>query len=99
MNVDFNNLRVQAVYSYDRLAKDLNAAIYRGEDEYIMWKGRLVNVANCVIIPAEDIKKEMDDLRSLIATIACVYEPGDDNFKMVKPDDQPMVVFAPEEGE
>jgi hypothetical protein len=93
MNVNFNNLRKQACYSHDRLVQTLNANIYKG-DEYIhMPNGNYRNLADCVIVDAEDIKKELDELRQLIATIASCYEPDDEKFAMVYPEDKPMVVF------
>ncbi len=34
-----------------------------------------------VLVDSEDIQKHMDELRSLIMTIAMVYEPNDEKFK------------------
>lgn len=70
MKVNFNNLRKQAVYSYDRLVDKLNNSI--SEDDW----GRKV-----VQIDPENIQEDLDDLRSLILSIAIVYEEGNPDFK------------------
>ena len=62
VKVDFNNLRRQTAYSYDRLAQKLNEAIERGEIEDL----------------AEEIKRDMDELRSGIMAIACTYTDNPD---------------------
>lgn len=72
MSVNFNNLRKQAVYSYDRLVDKLNNSI--SEDDW----GRKV-----VQIDPEDIQEDMDDLRRLILSIAMVYDENNPDFKDV----------------
>lgn len=72
MKVNFNNLRKQAVYSYDRLVDKLNNSI--SEDDW----GRKV-----VQIDPEDIQEDLDDLRRLILSIAMVYDEGNPDFKDV----------------
>ena len=69
MTVNFNNLRKQAVFSYDRLVKKLNQNII---DDY----GDKV-----VRIDPEDIQEDLDDLRRLIMSIALVYDEGNPDFK------------------
>lgn len=72
MSVNFNNLRKQAVYSYDRLVDKLNESI--SEDD---WGRKMVQ------IDPEDIQEDLDDLRRLILSIAMVYEDGNPDFKDV----------------
>lgn len=62
MKVNFNNLRKQAVFSYDRLVKKLNRNII---DD---WGEKVVR------IDPDDIQEDLDDLRRLIMSIALVYE-------------------------
>jgi hypothetical protein len=83
MNVNFNNLRKQAVYAYDRLAEKLNRSKAGKEShgEYIDGFGRIYETT--IILDCEDIQDEMDDLRSMIGSIAMVYREGEDEFKDV----------------
>lgn len=64
MKVNFNNLRKNAGRAYASLAKKLNEAS----------DGEAIN------LPVEDIQEDMDDLRTAIAMILCVYEEGDADF-------------------
>ena len=70
MNVDMNNLRKQAIYSYARLCKTLNA-----------HKGKMLNVS--IIVDIDDIQADMDDLRQCLVALACCYNEGDDDFREV----------------
>ena len=67
MNVDFNNLRKQACFAYDRLARKLNNSIEDGE----------------IRVDADYIQREMDDLRELVMAATCVYKKDDPEFKEV----------------
>ena len=67
MKVNFNNLRKQAIYSHDRLVQKLNSA----------------NENGTITIDAETIQREMDDLRSMIGSIAMTYEDNNEDFKDV----------------
>lgn len=84
MNVDFNNLRVQALLSYHRLCTELNLAIKDKSFDPV------------IIISPSKIQKEMDMLRFLIGSIACVFEEGDENFKMVKDEVPDLAEFNPD---
>ena len=75
MEVNFNNLRKQAIYSYEKLAEKLNYSIEEWNKE--------TNEKGIVHINANEIQEDMDDLRGMICAIASVYEPEDDNFKDV----------------
>lgn len=85
MKVDFNNVRRQACYSYDKLCVKLNNAI-KDKPSHSM-----------IVIDPEDIREDMEDLRMLIGTIAMSYLEGDDEVKDVYPTDRKMEEFYPEE--
>lgn len=85
MNVDFNNLRKQALYSYHRLTERLNENIK--EDTL---DGRLN-------IDPDEIQEEMDNLRMLLLSIALVYEEGDEAFKDVSEEARPIAWFNEQE--
>lgn len=71
MKVNFNNLRVQAAYSLDKLTNKLNSKI---EENYM---GNKI----IVIDDIDYIKTELNDLRQMVGAILCVYEEGNDDFK------------------
>lgn len=79
MNVNFNNLRAQAAYAYDRLAKTLNAAIINETEYHHKEDGSFVS--GNMLLDTDSIQKDMDDLRQMIITINCVYEPDSEDFK------------------
>jgi hypothetical protein len=82
MNVNFNNLRKQAIYAYDRLTDKLNAAILKERQLALFTdsKGEEVRTWGNILIDAEDIQKDMDSLRMMIGSIAMVYEPDSKDF-------------------
>ncbi len=85
MTVNFNNLRKQALYAYDSLAKKLNDSFLK-EREYVYEEdenGKERNLSGDMLLDRDDIQKDMDNLRSLLGSIAMVYEPDDENFKDV----------------
>lgn len=67
MDINFNNIRKQAVLTLESLVIKLNDSI---DEEY-----KEVN------IKAAKIEKDLNDLISLVNTIACVYETNDPDFK------------------
>lgn len=81
MSIDFNNVRVQALLTHDKLVRKLNANLCDG----------------CVNIPASLIQDDMDELRVLLSAIANTYKPDDEDFKLVYPlvyrEGEKMVVF------
>lgn len=85
MNVDFNNVRKQTCWAYDKLARKLNNAI---EDDYGTKK---------VVIDVDDIQNVMDDLRGLIMTSAWIYDKDNEDFKMVGDEVGEVVWFNAEE--
>lgn len=71
MDVDFNSLRKQTCWAYDKLARRMNGAI---EDEFGTKK---------VIIDVDDIQEVMDELRGLIMASAWIYDGDNKDFQIV----------------
>jgi hypothetical protein len=86
MKVNLNNLRKQALFSYDRLAKKLNDAKSDHNDE----------MGNILIHP-DDIQQDMDNLRQQLFGLACTYVEGSEDFKDVSEEVEPIAWFNPEE--
>ena len=86
MTVNFNNLRKQALYNYDRLVNKLNDNIIKDN-----WDRKEIRIS------PDEIEEELNDLRMLIGSIAMSYEPDDENFKdiysEVYPNENGMVLF------
>jgi hypothetical protein len=85
MDVDFNSLRKQTCWAYDKLARRMNNAI---EDEYGTKK---------VVINVDDIQNVMDDLRGLIMASAWVYDKDNKDFQCVGDEVGDVVWFNSEE--
>jgi hypothetical protein len=85
MHVDFNNVRIQAIHSYNSLVKKLNNSI-----------DKTVGGWEKVEVDVDDISEDIEDLRRLIGIMACVFKEGDEDFKMVYTDDIEMLSFNPE---
>lgn len=86
MNVDFNNLRKQAAYSLDDLTRKLNDAILKNSQYAIpnaVRHGQEMDIKGYVLIDADDIQKDMDNLRSQVAAICFTYEKDNEGFKDV----------------
>ena len=81
MDVDFNSLRKQTCWAYDKLARRMNNAI---EDEK-------------VVIDVSDIQNVMDELRGLIMASAWVYDGDNKDFQCVGDDVGEVVWFNQEE--
>ncbi len=85
MNIDFNNVRKQAVYAYEDLVEKLNGAIIKNDKQWALpngiYHGQDVNLKGYVLIDAEDLQSTVDELRSLIGSIAMTYKPKDKSFK------------------
>lgn len=106
MTVNFNNLRKQALYSYDSLVEKLNDSLLEdleyGRKKNEKREGGLIK--GDMLLNSEDIQKEMDELRRLLGAIAMVYVPEDENFKDVFSEVYPnqedgMALFNAEEEE
>ena len=90
MKVNFNNLRKQAMFRYDSLAEKLNAAI-RKEGQNTCYLDEFGHIEKgTIVIDADHIQKEMEDLRSLIGSIGATYQPDDEDFKDVYEEAYPM---------
>lgn len=85
MQVDFNNLRMQTAFSYDRLVRTLNRSIVDKD-----WNPS-------VSVDVDDIREDLDDLRRLIVSLCCVYQPDSEDFKSVIDEVQPLACFNPED--
>jgi hypothetical protein len=82
MNVNFTNLRKSAIASYSALTKKLNMSLCTDVD--------MVRV----IVPVEDIRRDMDRLRDSMATLASLYNKDDPDCQVIDVD---IPEFAPEE--
>ena len=88
MDVNFNNVRLQAINAYNALAMQLN----RNQSEN--WFGTKV-----VTVMTEQIQEAMDDLGNAIVIIALTHEDGNSDFKEVLTDDIEVVKFNPDVNE
>ena len=66
MKINFNGMRLQAVWAYCALVKELEMSI--DED-------------NRIICDADDISDIMNDLRITISSIACSYLPDNPDIR------------------
>lgn len=85
MQVDFNILRKNILKDYNRLIKSLNQAIVEYED------------MDRVVIPVDDIKRALDNLRNNVITLGCLFEPNDPQCVRVLSEDDVVEEFIPEE--
>lgn len=65
MNVDFNNLRLQAMISYDKLAEILNVAVDEDNPN---------GQSEVMIVEIQDIQEHMDDLKQYIGAIGMIVD-------------------------
>ena len=83
MNVDFNNIRRQAIYAYDSLVEKLNSKILT-KDQYAKPNGiyhdQSTNIKDYVLIDADYIQGDLDTLRQMIGAIAGTYEKENEDF-------------------
>ncbi len=106
MNVDFNNVRKQAVYSLDRLTTKLNASKLK-ESQWAkpndVHHNQEIDISGYLLIDAETIQDDMDNLRMLIGTIASCFMKDDpeviDVYKEIYPEGsgKSMVCFNDED--
>ena len=68
MKINFNNVRKQACFAYDRLVETMNEN--RDEEDN-----------DIIILSAEELYDVMNDLRMTIGTIAMTYEDDNEEFK------------------
>ena len=75
MEVNFNNLRKQAIYAYEKLVDKLNFSMQNYEIDY--------NEKNIIKINAKEIENDLNSLKTILGTIALCNIPGDDDIKDV----------------
>lgn len=88
MTVNFDGLRSQLAYTYDKLAQALNNSIKESKKDYD---------DGMIRIYPDDIQEEMDDLRSRIMVLCCCYEDKEDGFKDISEEVKPIAYFNPED--
>jgi hypothetical protein len=81
MKVNFNNLRKNAANAYTNLVNTLNGSINDG----------------FVAVPAEDIQKDLDDLRMMLAGVLCTYQEDNEDFADLADHCDTMPCFNDEE--
>lgn len=74
MKIDFNNVRAQACFAYDRLCEKLNAS-----KEYEGY----------MLADPSSIQEDMDDLRTMIGAIAMSFEEDNEELKNVYKEEYP----------
>jgi hypothetical protein len=84
MKIDFNVVRKKALNSFNKLIKELNAGICTDVDY------------SRVIVPVQDIQRDIDSLRDALIAIACTYEENDQDFQCVIKDDDEILTFNPD---
>ena len=85
MNVNFNNVRKNALDAYKGLIETLNLSLCTDVDY------------TRVIVPVQDIQRNLDKLRDALVTIGCTYEKDDPDFKCIIGDDEEIPSFNPED--
>jgi hypothetical protein len=85
MKIDFNNFRKQTAYSLDRVIKTLNAGLIP-EKEFASEKqedGTMKHWEGDVLVLREDLQKDIDELRSNIWVMLCMYEENNPDYQCV----------------
>ncbi len=77
MTIDFNNCRKQLLYAFEELTEKLNDAVVTREDQYALPNAfrhnQETNLKGYVLIDADDIQSQMDELRSIIYSISATH--------------------------
>jgi hypothetical protein len=86
MEVNLNNLRKQTAYSLDRVIKILNAGILP-EKEFATFlndkTGKWKTYEGDVLINKYDLQRHIEELRSNVWLMLCVYDEKNPNFQTV----------------
>lgn len=86
MEVNLNNLRKQTAYSLDRVIKILNDGILP-EKEFATFldneTGKWKTYEGDILINKEDLQRHIDELRSQVWLMLCVYDEKNPNFQTV----------------
>ncbi len=102
MTINYNNLRKQAIYSYESLVEKLNNSIIKEKQFAEPNDEGHCNIKGYVLINANDIEKDINNLRRMIGAIAMTSVEGEDDFKDVYEEifpneDQQMKLFNQEQ--
>jgi hypothetical protein len=85
MEVDFNNLRVRALETYNELCKTLNLRMSKNKlNPYIQ-------------VDVWEIQEEMDQLRMMLYTMACCYIEGREDCKSMADEIGDVATFNPKQ--
>ena len=87
MDVDFNSVREKMIDAYNCLVEKLNENTFTN-----------LNDERRVSMPAEELEDTLDDIRALVAVIASVYEPDNEDVKNVL-SGKVLLRFNPESNE
>lgn len=86
MKINFNNVRKQAIYAYEKLVNELNSAIIKN-DQWAkpndVYHDKQINIKGYVLVDAEAIQKCIDTLRITIGTIGMAFEEENEDFRDV----------------
>lgn len=103
MTVNFNNVRKNAIFAYDKLVEKLNYSIIKNKEQYAEPNGEdHCNLKGYVLINAKEIEDEISSLRQTIGVMAMTSIEGNEEFKDVYEEvfpneDQRMKLFNQEE--
>lgn len=83
MSVNFNNLRKQAILQLEDITRDMNNAIIK-DTQYAkpndVYHEQSINIKGYVLIDSTILENKMNSLISLVNSIGCVYEEGNEEF-------------------
>jgi hypothetical protein len=68
MEVNFDNLRKKIIANYNSLVTKLNSN---------------KTVSGYIMLDPDYIRRDLDNLRSDLITLACIYQEGEDGFKQL----------------
>jgi hypothetical protein len=68
MEVNFDNLRKKIIANYNSLVTKLNSN---------------KTVSGYIMLDPDYIRRDLDNLRSGLITLACIYQEGEDGFKQL----------------
>jgi hypothetical protein len=95
MNINFNNVRKQALFNYISLVEKLNNSLRKDYlEELSSYKSKNVK------IEAQDIEKDLENLRFDLIAICCTYDQENEDFKdLTEEIPSDVVSFNPDDDE
>ena len=84
MNINFDNLRRNIGNSVNSLITLLNAKIITDEHDD----------SECIVVYPEEIRKDLNDIRSSVGTLLSIYDPDDSDINVI---DMDLKIFQPDE--